>query len=338
MSDDPWAAYRAPATAAAPAAAPAAETPAAPSGGADPWAAYRAPGSSGAKAGAPASELDYSNSPWSARWRTLENAATLGAGDLIYAHMTGQPLEAVKAKTSAAESSLPWWQRLPIEGAGYGLGAGMLLNPIGEAAGAGAATMGAGKLLAGLAAGGTEGALAGGAHAIASTDNPSLGGVLGGAAGGALIGGAGGSIAPLVNKGLTRTMGTPASIDPATAIAATGANKSGLYGQLKTAAFDPNDMSSAYNVTLPDPSLKVSKSLKAVMDDHVDTIHNQGGNSAESAANYAQEMRRIANEPSASKGDTMTANQIADNLVVPRAYWRLQRRSPVRLPAMLMIC
>ena len=100
---------------------------------------------------AQAADTDYSNSPLSAAARTFAESAGLGAGDLIASHLKGTSLAQEQAKTAAASASLPWYERYPLEAAGYGVGAGALLSGIPEAAGIGG--IGALALEGGLAGG-----------------------------------------------------------------------------------------------------------------------------------------------------------------------------------------
>jgi hypothetical protein len=264
-----------------------------------------------ATASAPATN-DYSNSPWSARLRTLENAATLGLGDKIYSLMSGTPLAEVKGNTAAAESSLPWYERLPIEGAGYALGGGALLGSgLGEA-GLGADAIGTVGSMA------LEGAGAGAINTAAGTD-PSLGNIATGAAGGALLGGAAGGLTKGINAGSTKLFGKPGSIDPDAAIAATEAAKTAKYQDLHASTaptFSAGDTAASYvnaaNSLTDVQRGDVSKDFVQKMQQHVNQMRQTGDLSAGAVDEYARSIQDAA-EPN-NNAEQVLAARIRDGL------------------------
>ena len=215
------------------------------SGGSDPYAKYLSPPGGGATAQAP-SDNDYSNSPWSAIGRTFESSADWGTGDLLRAAATGKKPSETAAQSLAAAASLPWYIRYPTEAAGYGLGLVNLLDPVTDAAEAGALGLGAGAKLAKVAGTAAEGATVGGVSHVAGSDDPGITDTAGAALGGAALGGAAGAAAPLVNKGLTKALGTKASIDPATATAATEAAKDTAVSNLRGVKIEPTHVDNAF--------------------------------------------------------------------------------------------
>ena len=129
--------------------------------------------------------------------------------------MTGKKPSETAAQSAAAAASLPWYIRYPTEAAGYGLGLVNLLDPVTDAAEAGALGLGAGAKLAKVAGTAAEGATVGGVSHVAGSDDPGITDTAGAALGGAALGGAAGAAAPLVNKGLTKALGKAGAVDPA---------------------------------------------------------------------------------------------------------------------------
>ena len=166
------------------------------------------PPGGGATATAP-SDNDYSNSPLSALGRTFESSADWGTGDLLRAAATGKKPSETAAQSSAAAASLPWYIRYPTEAAGYGAGLVNLLDPVTDAAEAGALGLGAGAKLAKLAGTAAEGATVGAVSHVAGSDDPGLTDTAGAALGGGLVGTAAGAAAPLINKGLSKVLTKP---------------------------------------------------------------------------------------------------------------------------------
>lgn len=201
--------------------------------------------------GGATSDNDYSKSPWSALARTFESSADWGTGDLLRAAATGKKPSETAAQSSAAAASLPWYVRYPTEAAGYGLGLVNLLDPVTDAAEAGAIGLGAGANLAKVAGTAAEGATVGGVSHIAGSDDPGFMDTAGAALGGAALGGAAGAAAPLINKGLTKTLGTKASIDPAAAAAATEAAKDTAVSNLRSGVkVAPTHVDNAINAVM----------------------------------------------------------------------------------------
>lgn len=177
-------------------------------------------------ASTPNPDNDYSGSPLSALGRTFESSADWGVGDLIRAAATGKKPSETAAQSSAAAASLPWYIRYPTEALGYGAGLVNLLDPATDLAEAGVAGLVGGKgILSSMAKTAAEGATAGTVSHVAGSDDPGLADTGAAALGGAALGGAAGAVRPLVNKGLTATMGKAASVDPDAAIANTLAAK-----------------------------------------------------------------------------------------------------------------
>jgi hypothetical protein len=257
---------------------------------------------------ASSSDTDYSKSPWSAAARTLAESASLGAGDLIYSHLAGTSLAREQAKTQAAEQSLPWYERYPLEGAGYMLGAGSLLSGVPEALGIG-----------GIGAAALEGGLAGGASAALHSNDPSLTDVGMGAAGGALLGGVAGGLTKGVNTGLQKTFGKAASVDPEVAIAQTDANQTAKYADLHAPSaptFAPQTVSDAYVNSINDLTNvqkgDVNKSFMQKMQDHVDQMKQTGDVSAGAVDEYARSIQNAASPT--NNAEQILAAKLRDRL------------------------
>jgi hypothetical protein len=247
------------------------------------------------------SDNDYSKSPLSAVARTFESSADWGVGDLLRAAATGKKPSETAAQSSAAAASLPWYIRYPTEAAGYGLGLVNLLDPVTDAAEAGAAALGAGSTLSKIAGTAAEGATVGGVSHVAGSDDPTLAGTAGAALGGAALGGAAGAAAPLVNKGLTKVLGKPGSVDPAAANAATEANKIAKYADLHASTaptFAPKDLSDAYVSSINDltdvQKGDVSTGFMNKMQDHVNQMQRTGPVSAGAVDEYARSIQDAA--------------------------------------------
>ena len=260
------------------------------------------------------SDNDYSNSPLSALGRTFESSADWGVGDLLRAAATGKRPSETAAQSSAAAASLPWYVRYPTEAAGYGLGLVNLLDPVTDAAEAGAGMLGAGATLSKIAGGAAEGATVGGVHHIASSNDPGLTDTGWAALGGAGVGAAAGGIGIGANKALTGLTGKAPSIDPDLAVANTAATKTAKYAATKAIAHDPNDIADAYFNTQLAPSHTISPGFQGMINQQQKAIYN-GGNSVDDIARYAQDLRSAADAPGATTGDQVAAGQIANKLV-----------------------
>ena len=306
MTDDPYAQYLTPPS----------------SGGSDPYAKYLNPPGGGAAAQADTpgySEADYAKTPFSAIGRTFQNAATFGAGDLIAAHLQGTPLAQTKAHTAAAEASLPWYIRYPTEALGYETLPLALLNPFGDAAAAGtAAVVGGEGLLSALAGGATEGALAGGASSILGTDDPTVSGTLSGAAGGALLGGAAGAVRPLVNKGLTATMGKAASVDPVAEMNRTQTASDAAYTTMHQTPVNPADVSGPIKSAMPVPNSSeytgMSDKLKGKIDEIQDALQNHQNAKTQPSLGDVNSWKRQINEATVTSVDGKIAGQMSAGL------------------------
>jgi hypothetical protein len=228
---------------------------------------------------AQASDNDYSKSPWSALARTFESSADWGTGDLIRAAITGKKPSETAAQSSAAAASLPWYVRYPTEAAGYGLGLVNLLDPVTDAAEAGALGLGASSGLAKIAGTAAEGATVGGVSHVAGSDDPGLMDTAGAALGGAALGGAAGAAAPLVNKGLTKAFGTKASIDPAAATAATAAAKDTATSNLRQVQINPVHVDNAFDTAMsnlrPEEKTGMSDTFAKTIQDIRDELNTQ---------------------------------------------------------------
>ena len=184
--------------------------------------------------------------------------------------------------------------------AAYALGPGKILAPLAASAKLGA-----------LGSAALEGAMAGGASgAIANPTDP-WGVATGAAAGGALGGAAG---------GLGKVAGTVAgrfapAVDPAAAVATTKAARDAAYAPLKDIHFDPNDVMAAHSSTTLTPGMAadVSPWMEQTIAKQQQFIQD-GGASANDVADYAKNLRKMANAPGASNGDQILGNQIADSL------------------------
>jgi len=279
-----------------------------PPAGDDPYSKYLSqPG----KATAPGATNDYSDSPWSARLRTFQDAATLGMGDKLYSLMSGTPLAEVKGNTAAAESSLPWYERMPIEGAGYALGGGALLGSgLGEA-GLGADAIGT------VASTALEGAGAGGITAATGTD-PSLSNIATGAAGGALLGGAAGGLTKGVNKALTKMTGKAASIDPDQALASTkAANDAAWDAGTKipvNGAATNNAIASALKGLDPSVQTGMGDQFLGKISQIQGAISDQGKLGNQLNANQVNSWKRQINEAAGPGIEGGVAKSISDNL------------------------
>ena len=284
----------------------------------DPYAKYLNPPGGGAAAQADTpgySEADYAKTPFSAIGRTFQNAATLGGGDLIAAHLQGTPLAQTKAHTAAAEASLPWYIRYPTEALGYSTLPLTLLNPFGDAAAAGtAAAVGGEGVLSALAGGATEGALAGGASSILGTDDPTVGGTLSGAAGGALLGGAAGAVRPLVNKGLTATMGKAASVDPVAEMNRTQTASDAAYTTMHQTPVNPADVSGPIKSAMPVPNSSeytgMSDKLKGKIDEIQDALQNHQNAKTQPSLGDVNSWQRQVNEAATTSVDGKVAGKI----------------------------
>ena len=266
----------------------------------------------GAAAQAP-SDNDYSNSPLSAIGRTFESSADWGTGDLLRAAMTGKKPSETAAQSSAAAASLPWYIRYPTEAAGYGLGLVNLLDPVTDAAEAGALGLGAGAKLAKVAGTAAEGATVGGVSHVAGSDDPGLTDTAGAALGGAALGGAAGAAAPLINKGLTKTLGKAGTVDPAVAIAQTEAAKKTAYDALHAPTaptFDSGAISNAYvnsiNALTDVQRGDVSTDFMKKMQQHVNQAQQAGAVSAGTVDEYTRSLQNIAS-PSNSAEQVLAA-------------------------------
>jgi hypothetical protein len=278
-----------------------------------------------AKFGAPAasasapSDNDYSKSPLSAIGRTFESSADWGTGDLIRAAMTGKKPSETAAQSSAAAASLPWYVRYPTEAAGYGFGLANLLDPVTDAAEAGAAGLGAGATLSKIAGTAAEGATVGGVSHVAGSDDPGLTDTAGAALGGAALGGAAGAAAPLANKALTGVFGKAGSIDPAAATAATEAIKTAKYGDLHAPgapSFSASAVSNPYTSSIGDLTDvqrgDVSDSFIKKMQQHVDQMQGAGNISAGGVDEYARSIQNAASPT--NNAEQVLAGKIRDGL------------------------
>jgi hypothetical protein len=278
-----------------------------------------------AKFGAPAasasapSDNDYSKSPLSAIGRTFESSADWGTGDLIRAAMTGKKPSETAAQSSAAAASLPWYVRYPTEAAGYGFGLANLLDPVTDAAEAGAAGLGAGATLSKIAGTAAEGATVGGVSHVAGSDDPGLTDTAGAALGGAALGGAAGAAAPLANKALSGVFGKAGSIDPAAATAATEAIKTAKYGDLHAPGaptFSASAVSNPYTSSIGDLTDvqrgDVSDSFIKKMQQHVDQMQGAGNISAGGVDEYARSIQNAASPT--NNAEQVLAGKIRDGL------------------------
>ena len=259
------------------------------------------------------SDNDYSNSPLSAIGRTFESSADWGTGDLLRAAMTGKKPSETAAQSSAAAASLPWYIRYPTEAAGYGLGLVNLLDPVTDAAEAGALGLGAGAKLAKVAGAAAEGATVGGVSHVAGSDDPGITDTAGAALGGAALGGAAGAAAPLVNKGLTKALGKAGAVDPAVAIAQTETAKKTAYDALHAPTaptFDSGSISNAYvnsiNALTDVQRGDVSTDFMKKMQQHVNQARQAGAVSAGTVDEYTRSLQNIAS-PSNSAEQVLAA-------------------------------
>ena len=238
------------------------------SGSAQPW--QNDPVVDSSKA-APAAnpDLDYSNSPLSAIGRTFESSADWGTGDLLRAVATGKKPSETAAQSSAAAESLPWYIRYPTEGVGYGLGLVNLLDPVTDAAEAGALGLGASAKLAKLAGTAAEGGTVGGTHYVASTDDPTVGGALASAAGGAALNTAAGAVLPTANKVLSGVLGKKGTFDPDAVVAATKADTQQAFGTLKQTVVPHDNADYAIGSVVDGNNLSASQKtgMKSMMPD-----------------------------------------------------------------------
>ena len=262
MADDPYAQYLTP--------------PSAASGGDDPYAKYLAP--PGAPLGAATSDNDYSKSPLSAVARTFESSADWGTGDLLRAAATGKKPSETAAQSSAAAASLPWYIRYPTEAAGYGAGLVNLLDPVTDAAEAGALGLGAGAKLAKLAGTAAEGATVGAVSHVAGSDDPGLTDTAGAALGGGLVGTAAGAAAPLINKGLTKVLSKPGTVDPAVAIASTAKDSADAYAALHQKPVDPIVVAKPISTAMPKPNSSEDTGMSPTFRNQVGDIQTALGN------------------------------------------------------------
>jgi hypothetical protein len=258
------------------------------------------------------SDNDYSKSPLSAVARTFESSADWGTGDLARAMATGKKPSETAAQSSAAAESLPWYVRYPTEAAGYGLGLVNLMDPVTDAAEAGVLGLGASAKLASLAGLGAEGATVSAVHHVASTDDPGLSDTASAALSGAALNTAAGSAVPLINKGLTKVLGKPGSIDPAVAEAQTKTNRDNLYTQLQSYPVGSNSLKNAYSSATLTPGLvpSVTPGFNALIGRQLDQVE-AGGITANDVADFAKDLRAQAT----SNGDQILAGKISDNLI-----------------------
>jgi hypothetical protein len=184
--------------------------------------------------------------------------------------------------------------------AAYALGPGKILAPLAASAKLGA-----------LGSAALEGAMAGGASgAIANPTDPW--GVATGAAAGGALGGAAGGLGKVASTVAGRF--APA-VDPAAAVASTKAARDAAYAPLKDIHFDPNDVMAAHSSTTLTPGMAadVSPWMEQTIAKQQQFIQD-GGASANDVADYAKNLRKMANAPGASNGDQILGNQIADSL------------------------
>ena len=224
------------------------------------------------------SDNDYSKSPLSAVARTFESSADWGTGDLLRAAATGKKPSETAAQSSAAAASLPWYVRYPTEAAGYGLGLVNLLDPVTDAAEAGALGLGAGAKLAKIAGTAAEGATVGAVSHVAGSDDPGLTDTAGAALGGGLVGTAAGAATPLINKGLSKVLTKPGTVDPIAAQAQTKAASDAAYAALHQKPADPQAITGALKGVLTnlDPSVMtgMSPGLKSTIVNIGQTVQN----------------------------------------------------------------
>ena len=225
------------------------------------------------------SDNDYSKSPLSAVARTFESSADWGTGDLLRAAATGKKPSETAAQSSAAAASLPWYVRYPTEAAGYGLGLVNLLDPVTDAAEAGALGLGAGAKLAKIAGTAAEGATVGAVSHVAGSDDPGLTDTAGAALGGGLVGTAAGAATPLINKGLCKVLSKPGTVDPAAAQASTAKDSADApMPKLHQVPADPQAITGALKGVLTnlDPSVMtgMSPGLKSTIVNIGQTVQN----------------------------------------------------------------
>ena len=210
--------------------------------------------------------------------RTFESSADWGTGDLLRAAATGKKPSETAAQSSAAAASLPWYIRYPTEAAGYGAGLVNLLDPVTDAAELGALGLGASAKLAKLAGTAAEGATVGAVSHVAGSDDPGLTDTAGAALGGGLVGGAAGAAAPLINKGLSKALSKPGTVDPTAAIASTAKDSADAYAKLHQVPTDPQAITGAMKSVLTglDPSVVtgMSPGLKSTILDIGNTVQN----------------------------------------------------------------
>ena len=137
----------------------------------------------------------------SALGRTFESSADWGTGDLLRADARKQALRdggaEVRPRRRAAR---PGTSVIRPKPPAIGLRLVNLLDPVTDAAEAGALSLGAGAKLAKVAGTAAEGATNGGVSHVAGSDDPGITDTAGAALGGAALGGAAGAAAPLVNR------------------------------------------------------------------------------------------------------------------------------------------
>ena len=224
------------------------------------------------------SDNDYSKSPLSAVARTFESSADWGAGDLLRAAATGKKPSETAAQSSAAAASLPWYIRYPTEAAGYGAGLVNLLDPVTDAAEAGALGLGAGAKLAKLAGTAAEGATVGAVSHVAGSDDPGLTDTAGAALGGGLVGTAAGAAAPLINKGLTKVLSKPGTVDPIAAQAKTKEASDALYATMHQQPVDPIAVAKPISAAMPKPNSSEDTGMSPQLRSQIGDIQTALGN------------------------------------------------------------
>ena len=289
-------------------------TSSAPASGANPFDQFDAK----AKTAQAPSDNDYSKSPLSALGRTFESSADWGVGDLLRAAATGKKPSETAAQSSAAAASLPWYVRYPTEAAGYGLGLVNLLDPVTDAAEAGAGMLGAGATLSKIAGTAAEGATVGGVSHVAGSDDPTLMGTAGAALGGAGVGAAAGGLTRGVNAGLTKAFGRAPSIDPDAALATTQAANDAAWKAGRNIPVNGAATNTAISSAMKglDPSVQtgLSDGFLGKIAQIQGAISDQGKIGQSLDANQVNSWKRQINDAAGPGIEGGVAKSISDNL------------------------
>jgi hypothetical protein len=168
-----------------------------------------------------AAGYDYAN--------TIADSATFGLGDRLQSAITGEDLNAIRARTAASQSNLGVMQ-YPAEALGYSATGGLGAEALG--------LRGAG-LIRGVLGGATEGAVAGGVGAAGHDENWQTG-ALGGAVGGTAGGLASGLASSYLTRGAAKDLlaGQGGTTTPATITSALRSTRDDAYDDLGAATYN----------------------------------------------------------------------------------------------------